>query len=192
MKKLLTLPNFLTALRIAGAACLLFIAPLSPEFFIVYTFCGISDVLDGVIARASHSTTEFGAKLDSAADLLFYSVMMLRIFPVLWECLPRVIWIYVGLVLALRTASYTTAALKYHRFAALHTYLNKLTGLMVFMTPYFIKTNVGVFYCFAACAVGCLASAEELTIHILRREYRPGVMTIIDLIKADKKAKKAE
>ena len=72
MKKLLTLPNFLTALRIAGAACLLFITPLSPAFFIVYTFCGISDVLDGVIARASHSTTEFGAKLDSAADLLFY------------------------------------------------------------------------------------------------------------------------
>ena len=118
--------------------------------------------------------------------------MMLRIFPVLWECLPRVIWIYVGLVLALRIASYTTAALKYHRFAALHTYLNTLPGLMVFMTPYFIKTNIGVFYCFAACTVGCLASAEELTIHILRREYRPGVMTIIDLIKAEKKAKKAE
>lgn len=183
MKRLLTLPNLFTALRIAGAACLLFIEPFSAEFFIIYTFCGVSDVLDGVIARASHSTTEFGAKLDSAADLLFYSVMMIRIFPVLWECLPRAIWIFVGVVLLLRLASYMTAALKYHRFAALHTYLNKLTGLMVFMTPYFINTPVGTFYCFAACSVGCLASAEELTIHILREEYRPGVMTIIDLVK---------
>ena len=108
MKKLLTLPNILTSLRIAGAACLMFITPLTPAFFVIYTLCGISDVLDGVIARAAHITTELGAKLDSAADLLFYSVMMIRMFPVLWERLPRLIWAYVGLVLALRLASYLT------------------------------------------------------------------------------------
>lgn len=189
MKRFLTLPNLFTALRIAGAACLLLIEPLSPAFFMIYTLSGISDVLDGVIARFTHSTTEFGAKLDSAADLLFYFVMMVRIFPTLWERLPRAIWIFVGIVLMLRLASYLTAALKYHRFAALHTYLNKLTGLMVFMTPYFICTPVGTFYCFAACTVGCLASAEELTIHIVRNEYRPGVMTIIDLIGEKNKTK---
>lgn len=183
MKKLLTLPNILTSLRIAGAACLMFITPLTPAFFVIYTLCGISDVLDGVIARAAHITTELGAKLDSAADLLFYSVMMIRMFPVLWERLPRLIWAYAGLVLALRLASYLTAAVKYHRFAALHTYLNKLTGLGVFMLPYFISTGIGTVYSFAVCTVGCLASTEELIIHIIRREYRPGVMTLLDLRK---------
>lgn len=118
--------------------------------------------------------------------------MMIRMFPVLWERLPRLIWAYVGLVLALRLASYLTAAVKYHRFAALHTYLNKLTGLGVFMLPYFISTGIGTVYSFAVCTVGCLASAEELIIHIIRREYRPGVMTLLDLRKKTPQKSDAE
>ena len=136
MKKLLTLPNLLTALRIAGAVCMIFMPPLTQAFFIIYTLCGVSDVLDGTIARARHSESDFGARLDSIADLLFYAVMLLRIFPVLWERLPRVIWLLVAIVLLMRAASYITAAVKYRRFASLHTLLNKLTGFGVFMIPY--------------------------------------------------------
>lgn len=182
MRNLLTLPNMLTALRMVGAAILFFIPPLSMEFFIIYSLCGFSDVMDGVIARASHGTTDFGAKLDSCADLLFYAAMILRIFPVLWEKLPRLIWVFVLIVLALRLSAYLTAAVRYHRFAALHTYMNKLTGLAVFMMPYFIAGNAGVVYCWISCAIGFLASAEELLIHMIRPEYKPGVMTLLDLI----------
>ena len=183
MKKLLTLPNLLTALRIAGAVCMIFMPPLTQAFFIIYTLCGVSDVLDGTIARARHSESDFGARLDSIADLLFYAVMLLRIFPVLWERLPRVIWLLVAIVLLMRAASYITAAVKYRRFASLHTLINKLTGFGVFMIPYFIGGNFGTVYCFAVCAIGFLASAEELLIHILCREYTPGVMSLFDLRK---------
>ncbi len=182
MKNLLTFPNMLTALRMLGAIVLFFVAPLSVEFLVIYSICGFSDVLDGVVARASHRTTELGAKLDSCADLLFYAAMILRIFPILWERLPRLIWIFVFIVLSLRLSAYLTAAVKYHRFAALHTYMNKLTGFAVFMIPYFIAADSGTVYCFIACAIGLLASAEELMIHIVRCEYRPGIMTLFDII----------
>ncbi len=187
MKKLLTLPNILTSLRILGAACMLFMSPMTGWFFAVYTFCGASDVLDGVIARARHSESELGAKLDSVADLLFYAAMIIRIFPVLWERLPRIIWIFVALVLLLRSGAYLTAAVRYRRFASMHTYLNKLTGFGVFMIPYFISGSLGVVYCFVACAVGGIASAEELIIHLLSPQYTPSVKTIFDLPKRSAK-----
>lgn len=193
MRKLITLPNMLTAQRIVGAVVLFFISPLSVAFFVIYSICGVSDVLDGTVARARHATTEFGAKLDSCADLLFYAAMILRIFPILWERLPRLIWVFVALALVLRVSSYLTAALKFHKFAALHTYMNKLTGLAVFMIPYFIAGNYGVVYCCIACAIGIFASAEELLIHIIRREYKAGIMSLCDIIpKTDHKNKSTD
>lgn len=189
MRKLITLPNMLTAQRMVGAVVLFFVPPLSVAFFVIYSICGVSDILDGAVARARHATTELGAKLDSCADLLFYAAMILRIFPILWERLPRPIWVFVALALVLRSSAYLTAALKFRRFAALHTYMNKLTGFAVFMIPYFIVGDYGVVYCRIACAIGTLASAEELMIHIIRHEYRADIMSLYDLIRQSGNAK---
>ena len=60
-EKLLTPPNICTMLRIVGTVGLLLIRPLTLPFYLLYTFCGITDVLDGTIARATNSTSEFGA-----------------------------------------------------------------------------------------------------------------------------------
>ena len=113
------LPNIITALRIVGTAALLLIEPFSAPFIVVYTLSGVSDVLDGWIARKFRLSSDLGAKLDSAADLLFYSVMIIRIFPVLWAELPRWIWNLVFTVVAIRLASYATAAIRFRRFASL-------------------------------------------------------------------------
>ena len=42
----------------------------------IYTFAGLTDVLDGWLARKTGRASEFGARLDSVADLLFYSVLL--------------------------------------------------------------------------------------------------------------------
>ena len=70
------LPNLITALRIAGTAGLIFAQPLTPLYFVIYTLCGLSDVLDGWLARHTGSASDFGARLDSLADLFFYTVMI--------------------------------------------------------------------------------------------------------------------
>ena len=41
--------------------------PLSTLFLTIYVLTGISDVLDGAIARKYTTTSELGAKLDSIA-----------------------------------------------------------------------------------------------------------------------------
>ena len=131
------------------------------------------DVLDGMLARAMHATSELGAKLDSAADLLFYAVMLIRIFPVLWQKLPRSIWLIVGAAVFIRLISYSYVAIRYHRFSSMHTAGNKLTGLMVFLTPYFISLPEAFATpcCFAVAIVAFLSSAQELMMHLRKQTY---------------------
>ena len=107
------IPNLITTIRIIGSFCLLFVQPLGKAFYIIYSISGLSDALDGYVARKTNSISELGSKLDSIADLCFYIMMILRIFPVLFEKLPIWIWYMVLTVAVLRIASYTVSAVKF-------------------------------------------------------------------------------
>ena len=187
--KYLTIPNLITSLRIAGTICLLFIPPLTPIFLMLYTFTGITDVLDGLIARITRTTSEFGAKLDSIADLLFYTVMLIRIFPVMWIRLPVEIWYAVGAILVLRLLAYLVAAIRYRRFASLHTYMNKLTGAAVFCVPYVISQSLAVPACWGVCGIAAASSVEELLIHICGKEYISNTKTLAGAIISKRRVK---
>lgn len=167
-----TIPNCITSLRIIGTILLLFTAPLSAAFFIVYTICGVTDILDGWIARATNSTSALGSRLDSIADLLFYAISIIKLLPTLWRILPFWIWYIVGGIVVLRIASYTTAAIKFRRFASLHTKLNKITGAAVFLIPYSLLVHQATVYCVIVCVVAAAATIQEFVLHIKRKEYR--------------------
>ncbi len=165
------LPNIITASRIVGAAVLAFLKPFSVAFYVVYSFCGLSDVLDGYIARKYRLESKLGSVLDSIADIVFYTVMILRLLPMLSEVLPGWIWLAVSAILILRVVSYVIVAVKYHRFAALHTYLNKATGIAVFLVPYIVQTPAAEEFCIIVCLIAIFASAKELYTHISASEY---------------------
>lgn len=160
-----------TSMRIVFSFVLLMLPVTSPEFILIYTLIGLTDVLDGWLARKTGTVSDFGARLDSVADLLFYGILLLRLLPTLWLALPQAIWYVVGAVLLVRVLAYTTAAVKYHRFASLHTWLNKLTGGSVFLLPYVFAVSDGVAYGWAVCLLALAASLEELTIHLFQKEY---------------------
>ena len=184
-KHLLNPANTVTFLRMIGTLALAAIRPFSAGFYILYALTGFTDVLDGWIARKTKLASEFGARMDSIADLMFYAVMLIRFFPVLWSRLPLSIWCAAAGIAAVRIISYLAAAMKYHRFASLHTYLNKLTGIAVFMIPYFAGTDYVQEFCWTACSVGIAASLEELVIHIRSKEYRPNVKSIFSQRRTD-------
>lgn len=61
--------------------------------------------------------------------------------------------------------------------------LNKLTGLLIFLLPYFMVQSmfdIAVFGWMVA-IVATIASVEELIIHICSREYQPDTNTAIML-----------
>lgn len=182
MKKEL-IPNYITVLRIFGSIYLMFTELFSTNFYIVYTLCGFSDVLDGVIARATNNTTVFGAKLDSIADLMFYAVMLVKIFPYLLTKLPNYIFVAVMIIILIRIVSYMIVAVKFRNFCASHTYLNKLTGLSVFVIPYFAQTLHITAVCTVSCGIAIAASVEELIINIYAKAYNSNTKTLIGIRK---------
>lgn len=76
-----------TSIRIVFSFVLLMLSVSSPEFILVYTLVGLTDVLDGWLARKTGTASEFGARLDSIADLLFYGILLFRLLPTLWLAL---------------------------------------------------------------------------------------------------------
>lgn len=159
----------ITSLRIALSLYLLFLPLGSTGFLAVYTFAGLTDALDGWLARKTGTASEFGARLDSIADLLFYGILLLRLFPVFWQTLPTTIWFFVAAIVLIRLAAYAAAAVRYHQFASLHTWLNKLTGACVFLLPYVFAVSTGIAYCWIVCILALAAALEELAIHLSQK-----------------------
>lgn len=172
--------NCITSLRIVGTVGMLFTVPFSKIFYVLYTFSGITDILDGAVARATGMASSLGAKLDSIADLLFYTVMMVKILPYLWEVLPVEIWYFVGAIVLARVITYSISAKKYKQFASMHTYANKLTGLAVFSIPYYIIfESVALGGSIAVCIIAVLAAIEEMLLHLSNDGYDPGRKSIL-------------
>ena len=97
-----------------------------------------------------------------------------------YQTLPQEIWFAVSGIVLVRLAAYITAAIKYHRFASLHTWLNKLTGVAVFLLPYVILKSPIVVYSWTVCILAFLSSAEELAIHLTKAEYLADRKSIIE------------
>lgn len=160
-----TVANFISTLRILGTLILLFVAPMSTAFLIIYTLTGITDALDGFVARVTNTKSHFGAKLDSVADLLLYTIMLIKIIPFLKETVSFGMWTVIGMILIIRMLSYIVVAVKHRQFASLHTKLNKLCGFCVFCVPYLTLFSFAKYAFIVVIAVGAAASVEELFIH---------------------------
>lgn len=178
IKHKLNTADIITLFRIAGTLSLVFLRPLSEVFFWVYALTGLTDVLDGWVARKTKTASDFGARLDSMADLLFYAVMLFRVFPFLWNTLPSDIWYAAAAIFIVRISAYLVAAVKYRLFASLHTFLNKLTGGAVFFVPFLLATAYAAAYCRAICVIAAVAAMEELVIHLHRQTYRADTKSI--------------
>ena len=126
------IPNIISALRIPGAICLLFIDPASVSFWAIYGLCGISDMLDGYLARKLYAESKTGAVLDSVADLCFVACCAIRLIPVVQ--IPTWLWIWAGVIVAIRIVNQVSALIVSRHFCFPHTTANKLTGLLLFLT----------------------------------------------------------
>ena len=164
IKKYVNIPNILTAVRLACAIGLIFAEPMGTLFLVLYLICGLTDAVDGTIARVTGTASEFGAKFDSVADIAFYSIMVLRFFPVLLETVSGHIWFVIILVVLIRVMIYLYFAIRHKTLVSNHTYLNKLTGFAVFCLPFVIKTRFFGGYSVAVCVVAFIAAIYELSL----------------------------
>ena len=125
------LPNTLSALRLLGAIALLFCDVQGFAFWSVYLFCGISDMLDGFLARKLNAATHFGAVFDSVADLCFVTCCCCKLIPALE--FPLWVWIWCGVIAIIKLMNQVSALVLLKRCIFLHSTANKATGLLLFL-----------------------------------------------------------
>ena len=97
------LANILTGCRILGSILLLVFPAFSVAFYITYLFCGLSDMIDGTIARKTNSTSKFGSQLDTIADLIFVVVSLFKLLPVIH--IPGWLWIWGGVIAVIKISN---------------------------------------------------------------------------------------
>lgn len=154
--------NIITFLRIPLAILMLISVPFSTWFWCFYLCAGFTDMIDGLVARKMHQESAFGAKLDSVADIVFGA--SLATFVIINIKLPDRLWFFILAIALLRFASYGIGFYKYHTFAALHTYANKITGVLIFMIPLLYYVLGMVTACALVCIVSAVSATEELVI----------------------------
>ena len=121
--------NVITGLRILVSAVLLFCPVFSPIFYVLYLIAGLSDMVDGFIARKTNSVSEFGSRLDGVADFVFVSVCLIRVLP----GLDIPIWLYVltAVIAITKIINIISGYAMQKRFVVVHTTMNKVKGLRI-------------------------------------------------------------
>ena len=101
------IPNIITALRLLGAVCLLPGDPAGAAFWVIYALCGVSDMVDGYLARRLHTESRTGAVLDSVADICFVACCAIKLLPVLQ--IPTWLWIWAGVIVLIKLVNQVSA-----------------------------------------------------------------------------------
>ncbi|MBO0410047.1 CDP-alcohol phosphatidyltransferase family protein [Enterococcus hulanensis] len=170
------IPNILTIFRIL--ASLLIVMVSDKYFFPLYFFAGVTDILDGWIARKMNWTSRFGTLLDSLADLLFFIVVVLKI--ILTIKLPTFLLWGALVIVLIRCITYLIGYFRFHQFASLHTYLNKLTGLLLFLFPIVLLIIPITPFGIILLVCGSLSAIEELLIVTTTKRLDKNVPTILN------------
>ena len=94
---MVNIPNALTLLRALGVPLFLYLFLVADQpiaSFVVITIGGITDYLDGKVARALNQTSSFGAKFDPTVDRLYIAATLVVLY--LRDAVP--IWLIAVLV----------------------------------------------------------------------------------------------
>lgn len=157
--KILHLANLLTLSRIAVSVALLFCQPFESLFWAFYAWCGISDMLDGPIARKSKSVSHTGAIFDSIADFIFVVVCCIKMLPEI--AVPTWLWVWIAIIAVIKLINVISGFICHHRLVMPHTIANKLTGGLLFALPVVIQFVSLSIPTAVVCAVATFAAVQE-------------------------------
>ena len=151
--------NIITGSRIALSLPLLFVPLSSAWFYVFYMFCGLTDMIDGTIARKTETVSSFGSKLDTASDLVFMAVCAVKLLPKINICIW--LWIWIAVIAIVKVTNIVIGFIRRKKLVALHTVLNKTTGLLLFFLPLTLQFIVPTYSLAVVCTIATIAALQE-------------------------------
>ena len=152
--------NIITGSRIVFSLPLLFLPLSSAWFYVLYLLCGLSDMIDGTVARRMGSASEFGARLDTVSDFVFMTVALIKFVPYLH--IPTWLWIWIGVIAMMKLVNAAWGFVRTGKITFPHTVLNKVTGLLLFLLPMTISFIEPTYTVPFVCAVATVAAIHEV------------------------------
>ncbi len=156
----LYIANIITGSRVAFSLPLLFIPLSSVWFYILYLFCGLTDMIDGTIARKTGAVSKFGARLDTVADFVFMFVCVVKILPLMH--LPVWLWVWIIIIALIKIFNIAIVLIHKKKLISIHSVLNKTTGFALFLLPLsltFVETTYSVA---TICVLATIAVMQEV------------------------------
>ena len=158
--------NIITGFRIVFSIALLFLPPFSVAFYALYAAAGLTDMIDGTVAGKTNTVSEFGAKLDTAADLVFVAVCLIKLLPILE--IPVWLWIWIAVIALIKIINMIVGFVMQKKWIAPHTVMNKVTGALCFLLPFTLSFIDLKYSAIVVCAAATFAAVQEG--HFIRTE----------------------
>ena len=151
--------NIITGFRIAFSIALLFFPPFSPVFYVLYAAAGLTDMIDGTIARKTNTVSEFGSKLDTVADLVFVAACLFKLLPVL--TIPIWLYIWIAVIALIKVINIISGYVMQKKWVAPHTAMNKIAGALCFLLPFTLSFIELQYSAIIVCAAATFAAIQE-------------------------------
>ena len=151
--------NIITVIRILCSIALLFCQFPSAAFYFLYVTAGITDIIDGAVARKTNTISEFGAKLDTTADFVFVVVCMLKLIPIL--DIPKWLYVWIAVITLVKAINIVSGYVMRKEFITAHTVMNKVTGILLFILPLTLPALELKYTGAAVCTVAAFAAVQE-------------------------------
>lgn len=138
---------------------MIFFPAFSVTFYVLYLAGGVTDMVDGLVARKTNTVSKMGSRLDSIADVVFVAVSLFKILPAV--DISTWLWIWIAVIAAIKVINILSGFLSQKRFVAEHTIMNKVTGFLLFLLPLTL-TVIELNYSGAVvCCVATFAAIQE-------------------------------
>ena len=116
-------------------------------------------MLDGFAARKTHTVSDTGAELDTIADYVFAVICLIRLLPVIH--LPAWLYVWIGIIAFIKVVNIISGFAVQKKLAAVHSVMNKVTGLLLFLLPLTISFVPVKYSGVIVCASASFAAVQE-------------------------------
>jgi CDP-diacylglycerol--glycerol-3-phosphate 3-phosphatidyltransferase len=120
---------------------------------------GLSDMLDGFVARKTNTASRFGAKLDTIADYMFVAICLIKLLPVL--SIPAWLYVWIGIIAFIKAVNIVSGFAVQKTFISVHSAMNKATGVLLFLLPLTIPILPLKYSAIVVCAIATFAAIQE-------------------------------
>lgn len=117
-------------------------------------------MVDGAIARKTKSVSELGARLDTAADGVLVAVCFAKILPLMQ--FPTWLWTWIIMIAIIKIGNIVWGVISNKKLISIHTILNKVTGLLLFLLPFTIKFIEPIYSSTVVCFMATLSAIDEM------------------------------